>query len=331
MTLDPRALEERWALAGAAPARSAFRTAAIDLVTPHGRVLVALDADDRRHLLVPIASRHSLKQDDADGRAVLLRRRVLIDDESYSTFADLELEDESLTELFTTLCGEVLDRIAAKPDRAVAAMREALADWRSLLAGQRRLLGASELVGVFGELLVLHHLLSRDPGAAVHWGGPNGATQDFQRGGDAVEVKSTTDADGRTIRVHGLDQLDVAAPGRLWLWWMRLRSDQGSSVPELVDNVLGLADDPASVLAALSSMGYDHSDREAYSVRRFELVEERAYLVDVGFPRITHPGLAGDALVGGLGHVEYSVDLNTDAADRARLGAMPTDEFLGAL
>lgn len=330
MTIEPRDLEDRWSAARAAPVRRAFRTATIDVATPQGEILVALDVDDRRHLLVPIASQHTLRQDESDGRAVLLRRRVLEDAESYQTYATLELDDDTFEDLFTTLCGEVVERIAETPDRAVAAMRRALHDWRALLAGRRRLLGPAELVGLFGELMLLRRLLVIDNGAASSWGGPDGAAHDFQRGGDAIEVKTTTAQDGRQIRVHGLGQMDVAAPGRLWLHWTRLRDDQGVTVPELVDDVLALTDDPVATTRALLSAGYDHRERDAYGVRRFEPLEERTYLVADGFPRITASGLTGDAALGGIGPVEYVLDLDNAAADRARTEVDVVDQFLGA-
>ena len=46
----------------------------------------------------------------------------------FPVLESLELVDERLSDLFTALCVEVADRVAATPDRAVAALRDALKD-----------------------------------------------------------------------------------------------------------------------------------------------------------------------------------------------------------
>jgi hypothetical protein len=261
-----------------------------------------------------MASRHSL-QEVLDGDAVVLRRRALEDEHVYQQYASLELVDERLTDLFTALCVEVAERVAATPDRAVAALRDALKDWRALLAGGRQVLTSSALAGLFGELHQLRSMLAHDPGAVAFWTGPTGSAQDFHRGRHAVEVKTTTAPEGRTVRIHGADQLDVSPPGRLLLRWFRVRGDQGTSVPELVEDILQRTDDTTAFRSLLHKIGYHETDREIYARRRFEILEHRTYEVGAGFPRITTAGLTGDAVLGGVGPIEYTVDLDAAPAE----------------
>lgn len=221
MTLDGTKLDLIWAAAAGRPVVSAFRTAPVGVDTPQGPVQAGVDAHGHRHLLVPMAARHSLHEI-LDGEAVVLRRRALEDEHVYQQYASLELVDDRLTDLFTALCVEVSERVAATPDRAVAALRDALKDWQALLAGGRQVLTSSALTGLFGELHVLRSMVLRDPGAAAYWTGPTGSAQDFHHGSRAVEVKTTMAPEGRTIRIHGTDQLAVEPPGRLLVHWMKV-------------------------------------------------------------------------------------------------------------
>ncbi len=328
MTPDGKRLEELWSAAAARPPTSAFRTAAVGTEAAHGPLLAAVDIADRRCLLVPIAPKHTLKED-VDGRAVTLRRRALEDEHSIRTYACLELVDTRLSDLFTALCIEIVERVSATPDKAVAALRTVLSDWRALLAGAREALTPSALAGLFGELHVLRQLLEADPGAVAFWTGPTGTAQDFHRGVDAIEVKTSVSPEGRRIRVNGVDQLDVVPPGRLVLRWLRLRTGRGMSVPELVDAILAKADDAQAFGKLLLAVGYREAEREIYSRQTFEVVEERAYEVGPGFPRIVPPGLTGDAVLPGLGPVEYVVDLDSAAAEARRMDDSVLARFMG--
>lgn len=327
MTVTNEQLEELWAAMSTRAATAMFRTVALDVLTPLGPVLVALDRQDGKHLLVPLASRHTLREE-LDGHAVVLRRRRLEDEESYRHYAGLELVDPDMDDLFTALCVEVVDGIADAPDRAVAALRKALDDWRALLAGSRQALGPSALVGLFGELSLLQRMTDHDPGAVHFWTGPSGAAQDFRRDGHALEVKTTASAEGRTVHIHGVDQLDSTVPGRLLLHWSRVRTDRGVTVPDLVEEILGRTDDAQAFTRLLYAAGYLPSDREIYARRRFEVTESRTFLVEPGFPRIVPTALVGDAALAGVGDVEYTVDLDSAPAEAARIDADPVQEFL---
>lgn len=329
MTIDSQQLVDLWTAAAARPIVSAFRTAALDVDTAQGRLLVGVDVHGHRHLLVPLAAKHTLTED-VEGRAVVLRKRTLEDADTRRSYASLELVEPRMSDLFTALCVEVVERISTKPTRAVAALRKVLDDWRALLSGARELLSASALAGLFGELDLLRRMLDRDAGAVAFWTGPTGSAQDFHRGADALEVKTTRSPEGRSVQIHGIDQLDVAPPGQLLLHWSRLRTDHGSSVPDLVDGILDRTDDPIAFRKLLHGLGYQDSNRDVYGRHRFAVVESRTYQVGPGFPRITAAGLTGDAVVAGVGPVDYVVDLDSAAADALRITADPVEAFLGA-
>lgn len=327
MSPDGTQLEELWSAAQSRPPVARFRTADSGIATTHGPVLVAVQDDDVRHLLVPIDAKHTL-QEDLDGRAVTLRRRVLEDPTSYRTYAALALVDDRLQDLFAVLCAEVVARIADKPDRAVAALRRTLADWRSLLSGARRTLGPSELAGLFGELTLLRAMIELDPGAVGFWTGHSRTAQDFHRGSVALEVKTTTSPEGRTVRIHGVGQLDGGDAGRLLLTWFRLRTDVGRTLPDLIDEILTATDDETAFLAALRDAGYLMADREVYARRVFDVVEQRTYEIGPGFPRITAAGLTDDAALAGVDGIHYDLDLDSAPAAAAAIEVDPARTFL---
>ncbi len=326
MSADSARLEELWSAAGAKPPVSLFRTADCNVATPHGPVLAAVRDTGARYLLVPIDAKHTLKED-VDGRAVTLRRQVLEDDTSYNVYAALALADDQLRDLFTALCAEVVERIAAKPNQAIAVLRRTLADWRSLLSGSRRTLSPSELAGLFGELTILRAMLEHDPGAVAFWTGPTKSAKDFHRADMALEVKTTTSPESHTVRIHGLGQLDGGSC-RLLLTWVRLRPGRGRSVPDLVDEILVVTDDQAAFLGALAQAGYLETDREIYSRRVFEVAERRTFEVGPGFPRVIVAGLTGDATLSGLNNIDYDVDLESAPAAAALVEVDAIDAFL---
>ncbi|ODU04061.1 MAG: hypothetical protein ABS81_11815 [Pseudonocardia sp. SCN 72-86] len=290
-------------------------------------MLIAVRDTGARYLLVPIDGKHTL-QEDVDGRAVTLRRQVLEDEASYRVYAALGLMDDQLSDLFTALCAEVVERIEEKPNQAVAVLRRTLGDWRSLLSGSRRTLTPSELAGLFAELIVLRAMLTHDPGAVAFWTGPSSSEQDFHRGVNALEVKATTSPESHTVRIHGLGQLDGDDNGLLLLVWFRLRSDRGRSVPDLIDDILRETDDEAAFLTSLQHAGYVPAEREVYARRVFDVVEQRAFEVRTGFPRLTTDSLTGDARLAGLDHIDYDLDLEAAPVSAARTEMDPVKTFL---
>jgi len=328
MTIDGNRLQSLWTTVAARQATTTFRTAEVGVDSSRGPLLVAVDRSDRRALLVPLLARQTLDEE-LDGHAVVLRRRSLEDEDSYRTYACLELVDPSQDDLFTALCVEVLDRVARKPDRAVAALKKVLSDWKALLAGAHETLSPIALAGLFGELLVLREMLRHDPGATAFWTGPERSSQDFHRGADAIEVKTTVAAEGRKARINGSAQLELATPGRLVLRWFRLGTGGGVSVPALVDEIVGLTDDAAAFRRLLLEYGYRDREREIYARRMFEVLEERAYEVGDDFPRIVGSTFVGGAVPAGVQELDYVIDLDSAGAVASRLDDTALIEFMG--
>lgn len=197
------------------------------------------------------------------------------------------------------ICVELLDNgFHQRPQEAFRAT-EPVID----LALKRAGLGNEHLVGLIGELLLLDALLRVAPSGSAHdlfsaWFGFKPSSRDFQLATVGVEVKTTTGPTSSHV-IHGVSQVE---PGQavegvqetslflvsLGLRWLDDPMTGGSSLPDLVDAILGrLADDDdrKALLAAVrayggdSVLGYDHVDdrnRRRFR-RRFELKFERSY------------------------------------------------------
>ncbi|SEL58465.1 PD-(D/E)XK motif protein [Streptacidiphilus jiangxiensis] len=309
-------VEERWqALLAEPPSTECmFRTSELALSTPNGSVVVAVDHEGHRHLMVPMESRRRLRRG-IDGPALVLRRQPLEDEDTYCVYADLACMRRDLDDLFTGLCVDVLAALEPGVEDAVRALHRVLDHWRSLFRSSADLLGPAQLAGLFGELLLLGRLLEADPGAHRLWLGPSGYRHDFSSMLAAVEVKSAVAPDGRRARIHGLDQLDPPPGGNLALVWFGLERTEhstpgSSSVPDLVRRAMAQCDDERSLTDRLASVGYAPADEAYYQDVRFVVIEERWFLVDRDFPGLTATRLSAAGVPVTVQAVEYTVDLS---------------------
>jgi hypothetical protein len=293
-------------------ATDALVSAEVALGTVHGPLRLGWDSNGERHLLVPMRPGDS-PIEDRKSSGVHVDTKNLLVGEALVTFADLHCRRPDLTAVFTGLVADVCERIAVDPTTAPSLLLQALESWRELLAGSEVPWSVTRLAGLYGELSVLERLLHLDRNAGNAWSGPFGAAQDFRSIRHALEVKTTTSREGRTVRVHGSDQLERPAMGKLDLVWMRLATPSqpdGETVNDLIQRCLALSHSPATILAALDASGFP-AEASIITETRFELLEERWLPVEEGFPRITPDCFASGAIPAGVSQVEYLVDLDT--------------------
>ena len=233
-------LDEHWKqLDESAPSTAHhLRTSELPSTSESGRLLAAVDHAGLRHLLVPLTVRQRVRRG-ATGAVLNLRERSLEDNESYGRYADLCCSRADLNDVFTGLCGDVLTMVEGNPSRPLKAMYLVVDRWRALFQSTGPTLDNEQLAGLFGELTVLRRLLRLNSTATDHWTGPTGHRHDFVFAPSAIEVKASTAADGRRVRVHGADQLECPAEGRLDLAWIRLErvQDGGEGLLELIEQV----------------------------------------------------------------------------------------------
>lgn len=310
--------EEEWASLLAFPpsADTRMRVHELSHATSWGSVSLAVDHDQVRHLLVPILSSTRVRSG-LDGPGLVLRKRLLEDDDSSTTFADLSCLRPELQYLFDDLCSDVLVEIDGLEHQPMKAVYQVVDRWRSLFDRPAGILSDEAAAGLFGELLVLQRLLEDDASAHRCWAGPYGSRHDFVIDDLAVEVKAASASEGRIVRVHGLDQLEAPDDGRLLLAVFRLadsrRSGGGTTLLELAEEVLALSDDEPAVRSLLAIVGYVLGAVESNDTRAWTVTEERWYDVDEAFPRLTRAGLTVAGVSDAVVDVDYSLDLAANA------------------
>jgi hypothetical protein len=283
--------------------------------TAWGRLALGIDIDSSRHLLVPIASNARVRSG-LDGPGLSLRRRALEDASTYTMYADLSCHRTELGYLFDDLCADVLTELKGFERQPLRALYQVVDRWRSLFDRPLGALSDDSAKGLFAELVVLRRLLAVDPGAHELWTGPSRSGHDFKGRGVDIEVKSTTVAAGRMVRVHGLDQLEPTKDSTLLLAWFRLvdgrQSGAGESLEEVAAQALAMADDEPAVRQRMGAAGYIPGTLPMNDDRRYTIADERWYAVDDTFPRLTRATLDQAGAPETVIDVDYTVDLTAE-------------------
>jgi hypothetical protein len=259
------------------------------------------------------------------------------DDYPYSL--SIELNNQSYSELFDALIGDVarVASAAAGESDAAKAVLSRLHLWQRFL---RQVspdgLGPEEQRGLYGELWVLLDIIAPGIGmaaAVLAWTGPAGADQDFQHGGFAGEVKTTTQHQPQTIRITSERQLDLTGIQRFVLFQLSIdvRQGSGESLPEIVDRARSLAGADGAIGSLeerLIQAGYHDIHRGQYERRGFTVRNIYSFHVTDRFPRIVEADLPES-----IGEVHYSIATSgcvnyrvTDAGVRQLLNGTPSGQ-----
>lgn len=279
-----------------------------------GRILLGLDIQRRRHLLIPVAQNTRITSDRRSS-GVQIVAHPLLDRDTLQPFVDLVCLKPHLQELFSILVNEILDLLkkdSSKPDQTC---RQVLDRWRELLEREPSgLLGIEKLVGLFGELWFLREMVKRNPNAVRYWTGPRGSRHDFSVGTLAIEVKSTLSRRGRFVEIHGHEQLEPPEHGELYLTILKLEQVPalGESLPELVESIVQQGGDRYTLLNLMAQVDVGLLTLDEYKDIRFRLNENRIYEVKDDFPRITPNSFLDGTLPNGVIKLTYQIDLSTE-------------------
>lgn len=278
-------------------------------ITLDGRdLLIGLDVNNQRHLLVPIA-KPDIAEDHAS-RGVTLSSRLLRTGSEDVAFADLHCRIPTLDLVFERLVDDVIDRLEGGAEGPVEACRQALDDWRSLLEKARGGISREALVGLIGELEVLRLLATEAPMEAFDsWRGPARTVHDFVRGSHELEVKATTSVAGDHISVSNLDQLDPGLVEQLHLIVVHVKADAtAANLDERIDQLLSLGLPRGALLAKVEEAGYVYETRAKDADDRYGVRSVRAWLVDDPFPGLRRSELA-EVRLQGLSKLTYELDV----------------------
>ncbi len=286
-------------------------------IGPDSSVLLGVDHDGLRHLLIALASKGSGFRDVAS-RGLAVRERALeVDGLSERPFLDLSCVDPTGGRLFNLVASEVINEVQGGGEPA-AAVRSTVARWRRFWGAARTDgLTPEQLRGLFGELWFLARwALPHGLATVARWNGPTGSRHDFEWPAFSVETKTTTSIRGHVHRVSGLDQLDPPDNGQLYLFSLRVREEPGAaqSLTTLIDHVSVTLANAANLLTLfetrLGQAGYSPADAARYEDVRFHVADQRLYKVADRFPRLTSASFAS-GLPLGVERVEYEINLET--------------------
>ncbi|MDQ1438211.1 MAG: hypothetical protein QOK43_1840 [Acidimicrobiaceae bacterium] len=232
-----------------------------------------------------------------------------------ASWLELSFADrDALIDAYPVLCA-VADRVQLEGATFTSAVVDALATYRELLAGVGRM-SEEEETGLYGELLVLAHLLlSLGPADALSaWQGPRSEEHDFVLSDAAVEVKATR-SETRRHWIGDLAQL-VPTPNRpLWLVSLQLTAagPGGLTLAGLIDEIRSSLPDENAVRTFDARLGEARwrEDQAAMYQSPLQLRSAPAvFRVDASFPAITPAALVRAGIpVARFPKVTYLVDL----------------------
>jgi len=273
------------------------------------QTLVAIDSARRKHLLIPVAVDEF--EEDNTSQGVTLGPRVLQVGSSDVTYADLHCRITTLDRVFLELVADVLGRLRAERSEPVATCHKVLHEWRALLKASGQGISRETIVGLAGELEVLRLLAKEDPVRALDsWQGPAMAVHDFVRGGDELEVKTTTSVDANFVTISNVDQLDPTLVGSLHLIVVHLREDpRAPSLDERIDGLAALGMPHGALLAKVASAGYLYGGGTVTG-DRFRTRSVRCWKVGDSFPGLRR-GELGEARLKGVSKLRYELALDS--------------------
>lgn len=230
-------------------------------------------------------------------------------------FLVIEQAEGSSSEVFGALISNVCNSIS-KPDTKdiLSVLISRLEKWKYFFE-ERGLTGLSSEAqqGLFGELYFLRGYLTPSLGLsqAIHsWNITRRAIHDFQIGGDAIEIKTSSAKQHLKFHVSSEKQLDTEGLESLHVVVITLSviESRGETLPQIVADLRSkLSEYPSTQLVfedKLIDEGYldihDQNYKNGYTV-----TDIKTYRIQEGFPRILPEDLEE-----GVGDVTYSVVLS---------------------
>lgn len=306
------------------------RSAASDITD---RLLAALDADERRHLLVPLEASDGPVEDSQSRGITISTRELSGRGHQRGRYFDIVCLDGAGHDAFDVIGGELADRIASGTETAAECVSRVLSKWRRFWGqSPKNILSKDEQVGLFAELWFLAFWLIPRRGirAVMDWRGPFGSRHDFEWENRSVEVKGTTSTRGLIHHINGIDQLDPPENGHLFVFSARIREEAGASntLPGMVAACRMLLAVDSEVLnyfdSALNRTEYSPSHEDDYARTHWHVLEEQVFSVRDDFPRLSTAKLNG-GLPAGIEHVGYEINLG--GFQHLCVARRPTDSF----
>jgi hypothetical protein len=279
-----------------------------------GPLLIGIDKNWQRHILIPVSSRANIKEDKTSGGVQIFRKK-LEDQGKTNTYVDVVCLKPHLNELFSIIANEMLQQLKLNIEQPDKTCHQVLDRWRELL--QAEFTGKPEIskvIGLFGELWQLREIVRLNSNAISCWVGPNGTRHDIVADTISLEVKASQTRFGRFVEIHSHDQLEPPPGGQLYLATMKLEqtNGEGESLPGLVESIVALGVNRDHLITLISRTGVTPGNLALSSDISFHVVENRIYAVTGNFPRITSESFVNGKVPPGILKLNYQIDLTNE-------------------
>lgn len=287
------------------PVGKEFASFALDPARGIRSLRAAMDAQGRRHLLVPHDDASAVLSGGARG-ALSISSRSLTFEGHAATYVDVVCHDPSLRREFDQICLDILDAYAEDgPKSGAAVVAQVVNRWRRLLRTIRgRGLSPEERIGLFAELSVLRSLAATDSASSANWTGPDKRPHDFEFASVSFEVKGLG-TNANDIVVHGLEQLQELNGKALFIVLIDVQQDDtGERLADVVAEIQSLLGAFDGLRAKLNMLGFEDDDED---LTRYAIGALHLGRVTDGVPRLVANDLVG-GIPEGLSRVSYHVD-----------------------
>ncbi|WP_341709444.1 PD-(D/E)XK motif protein [Limnobacter sp.] len=269
-------------------------------------VLIGVSDDGRLHLLLAIdVAPHTLPPD-----LQSIQVRVL---EGGQIWLDVSAGSHH-EELLTFVANKVIHAIRIEGRDPAVSVERIIDDMRAALRPLTPDLGATEQIGLFGELWVLSNVLfpTLGPRACHLWSGPESERHDFVGQAIHVEVKTTTRSEPKH-EISRLDQLKPPINKRLLFVSVMLEKSLGGdeTVADRIDEIREKLVSDGRALdvfdSRLAQFGWHEGLRQTGALLRFTFRDVHVFEVTGAFPRLP------DDYVPPLGvtSIKYSINVGS--------------------
>ena len=220
--------------------------------------------------------------------------------------------EEELLNPFTNLIVSIISFLSSGFTPYLATT-EAVEKFRKLLSKFGGILPSEEeILGLVGELLLIHKLVEKDSKLWKGWNGPLGSSRDFIWGNIDIEIKASLLSGEPRITINGLDQLESEEDRCLYLYHSILSTNPSGtiSVPILIDKIKRNLQEIEEFDELLSKAGYVDEQRDLWIEHRFTLHESSMYKVTDEFPRIKKSDFPNNILPIGVSKIRFDVLLS---------------------
>jgi hypothetical protein len=281
---------------------------------PGGPVLAAVDASGVRHLLIGLPQPAPIQPPRSSRGLHIDVRRLRTRQSGERTWMDLSCPEAAFHRLFSSLCDEILQTLAATTSPDPAPVISIIRRWRRFWTVPVEELSRDAQIGLLGELWLLTRWLPALTLDAVRaWVGPLGGRHDFACSEISVEVKTSGASSGPTLhRIQSLDQLADPVVGTLCLLSLRFIADPLGQIS--LDNLVNEARD----LGATDDIIADELDQRLAGARwtpadsgrygtTWRIARQALYEVRSDFPRLTQDSFPS-RIPSGVTDIGYTLD-----------------------